>query len=209
MESVEVAKVSLHRCLLPVREPELADHVLRGPVVGVDDPKDFPCVIIAGHLEESEARLRGVAPTASRGNESVAPLQPAAAVELDPVDARLADDDPGASLDDRLLREGELYAPGEHAVEARMRLVGRFGGWTWRYDLTPAGPSETKVTPTYDWSAVPGSRREHIGIPPFPPDHLGNSPAHLADLATSRQDRRPANRTARSCSDIGYPRRRQ
>jgi hypothetical protein len=84
------------------------------------------------------------------------------------------------------------WEPGYDAGDGSLR----FGGWTWRYDLTPAGPSETKVTPTYDWSAVPGSRREHIGIPPFPPDHSGNSPAHLADLATSRQARRPANRTA-------------
>jgi hypothetical protein len=65
MESVEVAAVSLHRCLFPAREPELADHVLRGPVVGVDEPKDLLCVVVAGHLEESEARLRGVALAAS------------------------------------------------------------------------------------------------------------------------------------------------
>jgi hypothetical protein len=105
--------------------PSLRITFWEAPFVGVDDPKDFPCVVMAGHVEESEARLRGVAPTASRGNESVAPLQPAAAVALDPVDACVADDDPGASLDDRLLREGELYAPCEHAVEALVRLVGR------------------------------------------------------------------------------------
>src|SRR5947209_9904821 len=29
-----------------------------------------------------------------------------------------------------------------------------FGGWVWRYDLTPAGPSETEVTLSYDWSAA-------------------------------------------------------
>jgi uncharacterized protein YndB with AHSA1/START domain len=60
-----------------------------------------------------------------------------------------------------------------------------FGGWIWRYDLTPAGPSQTKVTLSYDWSAVPDSVRQHIGFPPFPPDHLGNSLAHLAGLVTS------------------------
>jgi hypothetical protein len=60
-----------------------------------------------------------------------------------------------------------------------------FGGWIWRYDLVPAGPDKTKVTLTYDWSAVPDSLREHIGFPPFRPDHLGNSLAHLAELATS------------------------
>ncbi len=61
----------------------------------------------------------------------------------------------------------------------------RFGGWVWRYDLVPAEPSGTKVTLSYDWSAVPGSLRQHIGFPPFPPDHLGNSLAHLADLVTA------------------------
>jgi len=60
-----------------------------------------------------------------------------------------------------------------------------FGGWTWRYDLTPAGPSDTEVTLTYDWSAVPEAIRDNIGFPPFPPDHLSNSLAHLAELATS------------------------
>jgi hypothetical protein len=60
-----------------------------------------------------------------------------------------------------------------------------FGGWTWSYDLAPAGPSSTKVTLSYDWSAVPGPIRERIGFPPFPPEHLSNSLAHLAELATS------------------------
>ncbi len=60
-----------------------------------------------------------------------------------------------------------------------------FGGWTWRYDLTPAGPSNTTVTLTYDWSAVPDPIREHIGFPPFPRDHLGNSLVHLAELVDS------------------------
>jgi uncharacterized protein YndB with AHSA1/START domain len=59
-----------------------------------------------------------------------------------------------------------------------------FGGWVWRYDLTPAGPSETAVTLSYDWSAVPDFLRQHIGFPPFPPEHLGNSLDHLAQLVT-------------------------
>jgi len=58
----------------------------------------------------------------------------------------------------------------------------RFGGWIWRYDLTPAGPSETEITLSYDWSAVPDFLRQRIGFPPFPPDHLGNSLAHLAEM---------------------------
>jgi hypothetical protein len=30
----------------------------------------------------------------------------------------------------------------------------------------PAGPSGTRVTLSYDWSAVPGFLRKHIGFPP-------------------------------------------
>jgi Polyketide cyclase / dehydrase and lipid transport len=59
-----------------------------------------------------------------------------------------------------------------------------FGGWIWRYDLAPLGPSETEVTLTYDWSAVPQFIRERgIQFPPFGPDHLTNSLHHLAELA--------------------------
>ena len=63
-----------------------------------------------------------------------------------------------------------------------------FGGWIWRYDLAPLGPSQTEVTLTYDWSAVPQSIREHLQFPPFGPEHLTNSLHHLAELAapTSR-----------------------
>jgi uncharacterized protein YndB with AHSA1/START domain len=60
-----------------------------------------------------------------------------------------------------------------------------FGGWVWRYDLTPAGTTATEVTLSYDWSAVPDDIRERIGIPPFPPEHLSNSLDHLAALVVS------------------------
>jgi hypothetical protein len=73
------------------------------------------------------------------------------------------------------------WKPGHYADDGSLG----FGGWTWRYDLAPAGPDKTTVTLTYDWSAVPDSLREHIGFPPFPPDHLDNSLANLAELATS------------------------
>src|SRR3954453_3377791 len=36
-----------------------------------------------------------------------------------------------------------------------------FGEWRWRYDLAPTGPAQTKVTLTYDWSAVPAEIREY------------------------------------------------
>jgi hypothetical protein len=57
----------------------------------------------------------------------------------------------------------------------------RFSGWIWRYDLVPTGPSETRVTLTYDWSAV---KLPHpfLHFPPFPPDHLSNSLTRLAEL---------------------------
>ena len=63
-----------------------------------------------------------------------------------------------------------------------------FGGWIWRYDLAPLGPSQTEVTLTYDWSAVPQYIREYLQFPPFGPEHLTNSLRHLAELAapTSR-----------------------
>ncbi|HXR68499.1 MAG TPA: ATPase, partial [Dermatophilaceae bacterium] len=61
-----------------------------------------------------------------------------------------------------------------------------FGGWIWRYDLAPAGPSATEVTLTYDWSSVPQATREHIGFPPFAPAHLDNSLRHLAQLVAIR-----------------------
>jgi len=73
------------------------------------------------------------------------------------------------------------WEPGYNAGDGSLR----FGGWTWRYDLAPDGPGKTRVTLAYDWSAVPESLREHIGFPPFRPDHLDNSLAHLAELATS------------------------
>jgi uncharacterized protein YndB with AHSA1/START domain len=59
-----------------------------------------------------------------------------------------------------------------------------FGGWTWRYDLEPSGPSQTTVTLTYDWSAVGPKVREYLHFPPFGRTHLERSLEHLADLAT-------------------------
>jgi len=57
-----------------------------------------------------------------------------------------------------------------------------FGGWIWRYDLTQLGPDETKVTLSYDWSAVGPVPRQRIQFPPFTPDHLDNSLSHLAAI---------------------------
>ena len=58
----------------------------------------------------------------------------------------------------------------------------KLGGWIWRYELTDLGPGQTKVTLTYDWSAVGPDPRQRLQFPPFSPDHLGNSLSHLAAL---------------------------
>ena len=71
------------------------------------------------------------------------------------------------------------WEPGDEADDGTVS----FPGWVWRYDLVPAGSSSTTVTLTYDWSAVPPAMRDHIGFPPFPPEHLGNSLVHLGELA--------------------------
>jgi len=73
------------------------------------------------------------------------------------------------------------WKPGYAAGDGRLR----FGGWVWRYDLAPLGAGTTRVTLSYDWSAVSDAVREHIGFPPFDPDHLDNSLAHLTELVTS------------------------
>jgi hypothetical protein len=71
------------------------------------------------------------------------------------------------------------WLPGQGRDDAHLE----FGGWFWRYDLKPVDPSQTEVTLSYDWSAVPQQTREHIGFPPFGTQHLDNSLKHLADLA--------------------------
>ncbi|MDQ2749586.1 MAG: SRPBCC family protein [Actinomycetota bacterium] len=60
--------------------------------------------------------------------------------------------------------------------------VARFGGWLWRYDLAPADGNSTDVTLTYDWSGATQEARDIIDFPPFGPDHLHNSLAHLVDV---------------------------
>lgn len=57
-----------------------------------------------------------------------------------------------------------------------------YGGWVWRYDLEPVGADQTDVTLTYDWSHVSPVFRD-IEFPPFAPQHLDDSLAHLAHLA--------------------------
>lgn len=74
------------------------------------------------------------------------------------------------------------WLTGEEKEDGRLE----FGGWFWRHDLVPLGPSETDVTLTYDWSAVPRSIRKYLRFPPFGPEHLTNSLRHLAELAAPK-----------------------
>jgi hypothetical protein len=71
------------------------------------------------------------------------------------------------------------WLPGQGPDDANLE----FGGWLWRYDLSPVSTSRTEVTLTYDWSRVPPYLREHIEFPPFDRQHLDNSLKHLAELA--------------------------
>ena len=71
------------------------------------------------------------------------------------------------------------WKPGTEEPETGALSV---GGWIWRYDLESTGPSQTKVTLTYDWSAVGPEVREYIQFPPFGQDHLDSSLQHLSDL---------------------------
>jgi hypothetical protein len=45
------------------------------------------------------------------------------------------------------------WEPGMDTGDSNPQIVGHI----WRYDLTPAGPSGTKTTLSYHWSAVPDS----------------------------------------------------
>jgi uncharacterized protein YndB with AHSA1/START domain len=73
------------------------------------------------------------------------------------------------------------WAPGNESSDGTLS----FPGWIWRYDLTPEGPRRTTVTLSYDWSTVSNPIRTHVGLPPFPPEHLSNSLAHLAELVAA------------------------
>ncbi len=71
------------------------------------------------------------------------------------------------------------WEPGQENAAGELEC----GGWIWRYDLAAAGPGETEVTLSYDWSAVPPPVRKEIPFPPFDPSHLENSLEHLAVIA--------------------------
>jgi len=74
------------------------------------------------------------------------------------------------------------WEPGQEGPDGEIG----YGGWIWRYDLTPSEAHKTDVTLTYDWSAVPQESREEIQFPPFDRTHLENSLNNLGVLATQR-----------------------
>lgn len=63
-----------------------------------------------------------------------------------------------------------------------------FGGWLWRYDLTPVDQDRTSVSLSYDWSAATSTVRKFIQFPPFDQSHLVNSLDHLAALSTRDEE---------------------
>lgn len=74
------------------------------------------------------------------------------------------------------------WEPGQEGPDGEID----YGGWIWRYDLTPSEADKTNVTLTYDWSAVPQESREEIQFPPFDRTHLENSLNNLGLLAMQR-----------------------
>jgi len=76
------------------------------------------------------------------------------------------------------------WATGTQDAQGRLS----FGGWVWRYDLTPASEGGTQVRLTYDWSGASRQAREAIGFPPFGVEHLAASLHHLARLATAPEE---------------------
>ncbi|ATG56257.1 ATPase [Brachybacterium ginsengisoli] len=72
------------------------------------------------------------------------------------------------------------WRPGQHGPDGTWGS----GGWTWRYDLAPEGAG-TRVTLTYDWSAVPDALVKDFGLPPFPPSFLEDSLEALERAVTS------------------------
>ena len=77
------------------------------------------------------------------------------------------------------------WEPGQYGPDGELGT----GGWTWRYDLAPAGGADggpaTEVTLTYDWSAVPDPLQKEFGLPPFPPSFLEESLAALERAVTA------------------------
>ena len=78
------------------------------------------------------------------------------------------------------------WEPGQYGPDGELGT----GGWTWRYDLAPAGGADggpaTEVTLTYDWSAVPDPLQKEFGLPPFPPSFLEESLAALERAVTAQ-----------------------
>lgn len=85
---------------------------------------------------------------------------------------------------DRLTTVGQFWQPGAEpqnipGYQGPPDAGIDYGGWIWRYDLTPVGDRRTEVTLTYDWSNL-SPHHGDINFPPFPTGHLDNSLRNLA-----------------------------
>jgi len=103
---VQVVEVARHDGLLPEGESELAGNVPRRVIGRVDDGQDLAAVDVRCVREHGWTRRGGVAPAAYLRDQPVSELEAATAVEVEPVDTRVADHDPCGTFDHRLLREG-------------------------------------------------------------------------------------------------------
>ena len=61
----------------------------------------------------------------------------------------------------------------------------QYGGWIWRYDLDPVGPTRDHRDADLRLVGVPPNVREYIQFPPFDHQHLDDSLRHLAEITTS------------------------
>lgn len=87
----------------------------------------------------------------------------------------------GQGGDYRMRNKVTVFEPGR-AIAWTPGQNGRYGGWFWRYDLTPTDGG-TEVTLGYDWSAVSEQIRKVVPFPAVDEDYLARSLAGLAALA--------------------------
>ncbi len=98
--------------------------VLRRVVLGIDHGQDLATEAFGGPVQHRPTGLGRVSAAASSGDEPVAELESLLTLELEDVDARVADDHAARALDDRLLGEGKLLGSHQHLVESPMGGVG-------------------------------------------------------------------------------------
>lgn len=95
----------------------------------MDDPEDVAPIVPLGKSKERGACLSRISLTASFHREPVTPLKPATAVQVDPLDARVADEQPRRPLNNRLLGERYFSTARHHLIEPGL-------GFDLRHDCT-------------------------------------------------------------------------